>query len=900
MTLSVNQMGPTRNLTWSDQGIVDYKISPEWDVKLKELRETIALGALVHFRKLIGDATVEPEESKNNLLDAALTYIKPILDEFKPELGKDNVQLLSTLKSKDDLIRYFNSLKLDVKTVEKTKNEILLGLGLCSDPSQLQKLLSDISFQIRDEANKLESCITKLAEALRELERLSTDLDVALKPSLLSHYKINQIFNRAKSIPSELENHYKKELGNLAPPLSQKEDRGTTKNLLLIDSLSPKVSGALSRDARELLSPEYEKSLLDIFSNSYLFLHLLPPGDYSAALHFEKVKGLVKSLLDSQILRDFDKFKEDKDFEKFNSSQNLYRQIIGSISEHDQASFDYVFPKKDIQFVDHSLSLLKDKESKEKYRNSLIADKKGLLKALCESVEDRTDINGSSLDNLRAYLKHLLSNRKAMGSNEVDEKVTVETTLLGKKEFPISLDVDDVINIIYLKFLNREVDLLIDVLNDQINFIGNLEFKNEAEFNHSYQRISGICSILEFLSPNLLPERTISDDLKKIKNVNDRIVDLFVSNFNRISLEFVKSVDTMLPDVFLSAGWFLDSKHFNSYEPVKKILSIRDFNKDSLSFYLEPKDFNLTKSMNDLISLLKNLHKEKSKSVIGTTIERFKYNLEIAPEKSSLSFNSEPISSDNFVQVAKTRAFKELIDDFEENFRGGLKADALKKQLRDLFQNIRELKDYLKEVKFTPPYKVDLASEASLLSYFVNSVIGDVNRILKKHRESKRVVFDSKSTDYEKFVKLALACAPLYTLEPKDFDYPDRDALLIVLASPTNNDLTPYWNVWKLKKLKQLVYVGKELEKLSDIRDKRSVENVHYYANSVFAWESPLEWVNQFIPFKDNDSIDKNTIMNLFCKKEFLAGSDENAFLCLFGLIDLRIPKVSEEKTKLI
>ena len=93
--------------------------------------------------------------------------------------------------------------------------------------------------------------------------------------------------------------------------------------------------------------------------------------------------------------------------------------------------------------------------------------------------------------------------------------------------------------------------------------------------------------------------------------------------------------------------------------------------------------------------------------------------------------------------------------------------------------------------------------------------------------------------------------------------------------------------------------MGNDLEKLPNDLVWELFKNYQLLRKFRLCLVTPLEWVNQFIPFKDNDSIDKDTIMKLFCKKEFLAGSDENALLCLSGLIDLLIPKGSEEKTKL-
>ena len=869
----------------------NYKIGvPEWDEKLKELRKAIASGALDYLRKRIEGAIAAPEVFTMEFFVGALRYIQSLLKEFRLELGEDNVRRMSTLNSKDDLIVYVNSFKLDVESVERKKNEILLGLGLCSDPSQLQKLLSDIRFQIGDVATKLKNCITEMAKALEELERLSTELDVALEPSLLYHYQIDRIFNRAKRIPSELNERYKKELGEQAPTLSQNDYRGITKIFQLLNGLFPKITDAFESDSQKLseVKPEYEKSLLDIFSNSYLFLHLLPKDSRTMA-HFDKVKGQVKSLLDSQILRDFVEFRKSKpDFKNFIPSQNLHKKIIGIIPKPKKASFDFVFPTTDIQFVDHSLDLLVE-ESRNEYRNSLKADKKSLLTALCDSVEDLMNIKGGSLNNLRACLNNLLLIRKAMGKTEVGEKIPLDRLLLGKIEFELPILPTDDVNTLHEKFLNHEVDLLSDVLNRQINVIGNLkfEFDSQEAFDKSYNRISDICSILKLLSP-FLPGRNISNELKEINNVNDRIVNLFVPIFNQNSDDFVRSKESKLPPVLLAAGLFLNSmflksKHFDSCEPVKKLRRIGVLNKDSLSAYLgslSSEEFDLVESMGRLIDLLKNLHEEKNKIAIGATITLIKFNLD-KPQ----SFKTEQVNLGDLVQVAKTLAFRKLIDNFEENFIGGLKATELKEQLGDLFQNISELKGYSEGGQFTPPVNFDssfLVSKTSLLSFFVNSVIDVVNEILKNRRQM-RTPFTLGSPESEKFMRLALAFAPLSSLEPKDFDCIDVDSLFLALANPKNISL------WKREKLKSLINMGNKLQEL-DIDhhrlSKKGVEIINSYTNSVYAWRTPLDWVNQFVFLTKNVSFNKNVIKNLFLDEKFVKGFNQEVFDTLLELID--------------
>ena len=129
-----------------------------------------------------------------------------------------------------------------------------------------------------------------------------------------NHTTIIQILDRSKKIPSELnELLWKRAWRASTDPIPKRWSWYYKKFSIVKRTIFQNYRCFRERFSKlSEVKPEDKKSLLDIFSNSYLFLHLLPWKTALPCTHFDKVKGQVKSLLVSQIKRDFNKFRGDQ------------------------------------------------------------------------------------------------------------------------------------------------------------------------------------------------------------------------------------------------------------------------------------------------------------------------------------------------------------------------------------------------------------------------------------------------------------------------------------------------------------------------------------------------------------------------------------------------------------
>jgi hypothetical protein len=96
-----------------------------------------------------------------------------------------------------------------------------------------------------------------------------------------------------------------------------------------------------------------------------------------------------------------------------------------------------------------------------------------------------------------------------------------------------------------------------------------------------------------------------------------------------------------------------------------------------------------------------------------------------------------------------------FIDDFEKRVLG----PQIQNRFSQLFNGIREIRNYNEEVygKFIFPKDLifDPEDKISLLNYFVNPVFDEADGIVHQHHKEKRVVF-IESPYYNRFLELIL------------------------------------------------------------------------------------------------------------------------------------------------